>query len=57
MKKNNYNEGVVKMKKKILLGFLVIVGLLTITGCGKNSNNNSNVKSSKEYILMGYHLN
>ena len=41
------------MKKKILLGFLVIVGLLTITGCGKNSNNNSNVKSSKEYNING----
>lgn len=41
------------MKKKILLGFLVIVCLLTITGCGKNSNNNSNVKSSKEYNING----
>ena len=42
------------MKKKILLGFLVIVGLLTITGCGKNSNNNnSNAKSSKEYNING----
>lgn len=41
------------MKKKILLGFLVIVGLLAITGCGKNSNNNSNVKSSKEYNING----
>ena len=25
------------MKKKLLLGLLVIVGLLTITGCGKNN--------------------
>ena len=42
------------MKKKILLGFLAIVGLLTITGCGKNSNNNnSNAKSSKEYNING----
>ena len=41
------------MKKKILLGLLVIVALFTITGCGKNSNNNSNVKSSKEYNING----
>ena len=41
------------MKKKILLGLLVIVALFTITGCGKNSNNNSNLKSSKEYNING----
>ena len=41
------------MRKKILLGILVLVALFTITGCGKNSNNNSNVKSSKEYNING----
>ena len=41
------------MKEKILLGLLVIVALFTIAGCGKNSNNNSNVKSSKEYNING----
>ena len=41
------------MKKKIILSLLVIVALFTITGCGKNSNNNSNVKSSKEYNING----
>ena len=41
------------MRKKILLGILVLVALFTITGCGKNSNNNSNMKSSKEYNING----
>ena len=41
------------MKKKIVLSLLVIVALFTIAGCGKNSNNNSNVKSSKEYNING----
>lgn len=38
------------MKKKIILGLLVIVGLLTITGCGNSGNSQTNTKQdvSKE---------
>ena len=39
------------MKKKILLGFLVLVGLFTITGCetkeNKNNNENNNIKEQQ----------
>ena len=33
------------MKKKILVGFLVIVGLLTLTGCGKGKKIDSEITS------------
>ena len=44
------------MKKKILLGLLVIVALITITGCGK-SNENSLTKDGKakaEFVDLMY---
>ena len=33
------------MKKKILLGILVLVGLFTITGCDNSNDNSTSVKS------------
>lgn len=41
------------MKKKILLSFLVIVGLVAITGCGNNEKE-SNVNSSKGNDIKEY---
>lgn len=44
------------MKKKILLGFLVIVGLLTITGCGNSSNNEitKDGKAKSSFVELMY---
>ena len=36
------------MKKKLLIGLLVMIGLFTLTGCGVKTNNNSNSASKKE---------
>lgn len=44
------------MKKKILLGFLVIVGLLTISGCGNSSNNEitKDGKAKSSFVELMY---
>lgn len=41
------------MKKKILLGILVLVGLFTITGCDNSNDNSTSVKSDtkKRYLV------
>lgn len=42
------------MKKKILLGLLVIVGLFTMTGCGnKSDDNNSSSNKSNNGVVAG----
>lgn len=44
------------MKKKILLGLLVVVGLFMITGCGSSSNNQitKDGKAKTEFVQLLY---